>query len=356
MLVSNDIKVTKAASSRINEIDWDNLVFGKEFSDHMLVMNYKDGAWQTPEIVPFGNLPLHPATSALHYGQTLFEGLKAYRQVNGDVSVFRPNMNAVRFKESCERMCMPVIEEDLFVNTVLKFVEVEKEWVSDRKGYALYLRPFMFATDPYVGIRPSQTYTFVIFACPVGQYYSEPVRVKIEEKYTRAAEGGVGRAKVAGNYGAAMFPAKQGQEQGFHQLLWTDAKTHEYIEESGTMNVMFVQNGKVITPTEESDTILRGITKRSVLEVAQHWGLKTEERKVSVKELVDGIKEGSITEVFGAGTAATIAPIITIGYRDEMLSLAPVNEREFSNKVSDFISDIKIGKTEDIFNWNYKVG
>lgn len=354
MLVSNDIKITPTEKSRINEINWDTLVFGKEFTDHMLVMNYANGTWNAPEIVPFGNLALHPATSALHYGQALFEGLKAYRQVNGDVTVFRPDMNAVRFKESCERMCMPVIDEELFIQTILKFVETEKNWVSDREGYALYLRPFMFATDPYVGIRPSETYTFVIFACPVGQYYSEPVRVKIEEHYTRAAAGGVGRAKVAGNYGAAMYPAKLGQNEGFHQLLWTDGVSHEYIEESGTMNVMFVKNGTIITPTEESDTILRGITKRSVIEVAQHWGLKVEERKVSIKEVIEGIKDGSVTEMFGAGTAATIAPIVKLGYRDEVLELPPVETREFSNKVSQYITDIKLGKAEDIFGWNFK--
>jgi branched-chain amino acid aminotransferase len=212
----------------------------------------------------------------------------------------------------------------------------------------------MFATDEFIGIRPSETYKFVIFTCPVGAYYSEPVNVKIEEYYTRASEGGVGRAKVAGNYGASLYPAKKGQAVGFHQLLWTDGKTHEFIEESGTMNILFVIDGKLITPSEDSDTILRGITKRSVVDVAKSWGMVVEERKVTVKEVVEAIKTGSLTEAFGAGTAATIAHIAKIGYRDEVLELPAIENREFSNKVGDYLNDLKAGKVEDPFGWVLK--
>lgn len=349
-----NIRVTPTQHSKISKVDWENLPFGKVFADHMLVMEYRDGAWQEAEIMEFGNFSFHPANSAIHYGQSIFEGMKANKSEAGEVLIFRPEMNAKRFIESAERMCMPAVPEALFVECVRKLAEVDSNWIPNRPGYSLYIRPFMFATDEFVGIRPSETYKFIIFTCPVGAYYSEPVSVKIEEHYTRAAEGGVGRAKTAGNYGASMFPAKQGQMKGFHQLLWTDAKTHEYIEESGTMNIMLVINGKLITPSEDSDTILRGITKRSVIEVAQMWGMEVEERKVSIKELIEAVKDGSLTEAFGAGTAATIAHIARIGYRDEILVLPPVEGREFSNKVGKFMDDIKSGAIEDTLGWILK--
>lgn len=349
------VKVTKTTHSRIKEVDWDNLPFGKIFSDHMLVMDYKDGEWQQPEIIPFANLSLHPATSAIHYGQSIFEGMKANRAENGDIFIFRPDMNAKRFQESCERMCMPIIPIDVFTELVRKTVEVDKDWVPNKDGESLYIRPFLFATDEFVGIRPSETYKFVIFTCPVGSYYNEPVNVKIEEFYTRASTGGVGRAKTAGNYGASLYPAKQGQMKGFHQLLWTDGKEHKYVEESGTMNIVFVINGTIVTPSEDSDTILRGVTKRSVLDVAHKWGIPVEERKVSVEEVVTAIKNGTLTDAFGAGTAATIAPIAKIGYRDEVLELPPIESREISNKIKNYLDDLKAGKEEDVFGWCHKV-
>jgi branched-chain amino acid aminotransferase len=317
----------------------------------MLVMDYKDGAWQEAEIVPFGPIQMHPAMSAIHYGQSIFEGMKAYRKTNGEVAIFRPDMNAKRMAESCERMCMPVIPEEMFVELVRKFTEVDSSWIPTKDGYSLYLRPFLFATDELIGIKPSDTYKFMIFACPVGAYYNEPVNVKIEEFYTRASEGGVGRAKTAGNYGASLYPARKGQLKGYHQLLWTDGKTHEYVEESGTMNICFVINGKLITPSEDSDTILRGITKRSVVELAKHWGMEVEERKVSVAEIVEAANNGTLTEAFGAGTAATIAPIAKIGYRDTDLILPPVENREFSNKVHKYLDDLKAGLIPDEFGW-----
>jgi branched-chain amino acid aminotransferase len=219
----------------------------------------------------------------------------------------------------------------------------------------LYIRPFLFATDEFVGIRPSETYKFIIFTSPVGAYYSEPVNVKIEEFYTRASIGGVGRAKTAGNYGASLFPARQGQMKGFHQLVWTDGKEHKYIEESGTMNIIFVINGTLITPSEEADTILRGVTKRSVLEIAEKWGIPIEERKVSVEEIITAIKNGSLEDAFGAGTAATIAPIVKIGYREETFNLPPIETRKISNKIRQYLDDVKCGKTEDVFHWCVKV-
>jgi branched-chain amino acid aminotransferase len=345
------INVTRTENSKINQVNWDNIPFGKVFSDHMLVMDYVDGKWQQPEILPYGNLSLNPATSAIHYGQSVFEGMKANKTEAGEIILFRPEMNAKRFKESCERMCMATIEEDVFVELVRKLVDVDRDWVSSKEDYSLYIRPFMFAMDDFIGVKPSDTYRFVIFTCPVGMYYSEPVSVKIEEHYTRAAQGGVGTAKTAGNYAAALYPALLCQKEGFHQLVWTDAKEHKYIEESGTMNILFVIDGVLVTPAEDTDTILKGTTKRTVIEVANEWGMKVEERKVSVEEVIEGAKSGKITEVFGAGTAATIAHIVKIGFRGEVFNLSPVSERTFSNKVKAYLDGLKAGKIEDVKNW-----
>ena len=348
------VKINKTTNSRINEVDWDNLPFGKVFSDHMLVMDYKDGKWQEAEIVPFESLTLHPATSAIHYGQSIFEGMKANKDENGDVIIFRPDLNAKRFVESSERLCMPTIDEDVFVELIRKVVDLDRDWIPGKPGYSLYIRPFMFATDDFIGIKPSETYKFIIFTCPVGAYYSQPVNVKIEEHYTRAAQGGVGRAKTAGNYAASLYPAKLAQKEGFHQLVWTDAAEHKYIEESGTMNILFEIDGKLVTPAEDMDTILRGVTKRSAVEIAAHWGVEVEERRVTVNEIVEGLRNGTVTDAFGAGTAATIAQIAKIGYRDEMFELPPVESRGISNKIKNYLNDLKAGKLEDELNWLYR--
>lgn len=345
------VKINKTENSRINEVDWDNLPFGKVFSDHMLVMDFKNGEWQAPEIMPFGSLSLHPATSAIHYGQSIFEGMKANRLDNGDVIIFRPDMNEKRFAESCERMCMPVLPEGMFTELIQKVVDVDREWIPKKEGYSLYIRPFLFATDDFIGIKPSETYKFIIFTCPVGAYYSQPVNVKIEEYYTRAARGGVGRAKTAGNYAASLYPAKLAQENGFHQLVWTDAAEHKYIEESGTMNIVFELDGKLVTPAEDMDTILRGVTKRSVVEIAKSWGVPIEERKVTVEEIVQAAREGRLTDAFGAGTAATIAPIAKIGFRDELFELPPVETRTTSNKIKTYLNELKSGAVEDKMGW-----
>jgi len=349
------IKIEKTTNSKLKDVDWENLPFGKVFSDHILEMDYRDGEWQEPIIKPFQSLSLHPATSAIHYGQSIFEGMKANRAENGDILLFRPDMNAKRFVESSERLCMPTIPESVFLELVRKIVEVDKDWIPNKEGYSLYIRPFMFATDDFIGIKPSDTYKFMIFTCPVGVYYSNPVNVKIEEFYTRAAKGGVGRAKTAGNYAASLYPAKKGQEEGFHQLVWTDGVEHKYIEESGTMNIVFVIDGKLITPSEDSDTILRGVTKRSVVEIAQHWGIDVEERKVTVAEIVEAVKNGRLEDAFGAGTAATIAPIAKIGYRGEVYDLPPMEERTISQKIKNYLSDVKCGRVDDTMNWCVKV-
>lgn len=350
-----EIKINSTLPSKLEQVDWDNLPFGKVFSDHMLVMDYKDGSWQTPEIQSFENLPMHPATSVLHYGQTIFEGLKANKSDSGDILIFRPDMNAERFIESCDRMCMPQVPKEVFVECVRKLVEVDRNWIPNKEGYSLYIRPFIMATDGYIGIKPSETYKFIIFTCPVGAYYSKPVSVKIEEHYTRAAEGGVGRAKTAGNYAASLYPAKLANEQGFDQLLWTDGKTHKFFEESGTMNVMFMIDNVLITPSEENDTILRGITKKSFIDLARSQGHIVEERKVSVEEVVDAIRTNRLQDAFGIGTAATIAHIDRIGYREEVFVLPPVESRTVSNSIKNLLNEIKQGKSADPFGWCLKV-
>lgn len=354
-LSDNRISINQTQSSHLHQVDWNNLAFGKVFSDHMFTMEYENGNWSKGKIVPFGPITMHPAMSAIHYGQSIFEGLKAYRTVDNEILIFRPEMNAERFEESAIRMCMPAVPRDIFVDAVRQLVEIDKNWVSNKEGHSLYIRPFMFATDELVGIKPAETYKFMIITSPVGMYYSEPVRVKIEEFYTRAAKGGVGRAKAAGNYGASLYPSKLCQLKGYHQLVWTDAIEHKYIEESGTMNIIFQIGGKLITPSEEADTILRGITKRSVIEIAKSWGIEVEERKVSVEEIVQAAKNGTLQDAFGAGTAATIAQISIIGYRDEELQLPPLEGRTLSNKIKRYLDDIKLGVVEDTYNWCLKV-
>ncbi|MGB1102151.1 MAG: branched-chain amino acid aminotransferase [Crocinitomicaceae bacterium] len=350
-----NIKIEKVESSRIDSVDFNNLPFGKFFSDHMFEMNYADGKWGTPTIVPFQNLSLHPATSALHYGQAIFEGLKAQKNENGEVLVFRPDMNAKRFNESAVRMSMQPIPEEIFLEGLRTLLNLDRAWVSSKPGQSLYIRPFMIATDDYVGIRPSEKYKFLIITSPVGAYYSEPVKVKIETKYTRAAAGGIGRAKAAGNYAASLYPAKLAAEQGYRQLIWTDAKTHTCIEEAGTMNIIFQIGDKLITPSEEDDTILKGITKRSVVQIAKDWGVEVEERKVTIAEVIEALENGTLKDAFGAGTAATIAHISEIGYEGNDYKLPAIEDRELSNKIKNYISEYKSGKLEDKFNWLMRI-
>lgn len=352
---TSNIKITKTTNSKLSTVDFDNLPFGKHFADHMFEIDYADGKWGEPTIVPFANLSMHPATSALHYGQAIFEGLKAQRGVDGEILVFRPDMNAKRFNESAKRMSMAEVPEEIFLDGLKALLDLDKDWVPTNEGQSLYIRPFMIATDDYVGIRPSEKYKFLIICSPVGGYYTDPVPVKIETEFTRAAEGGVGRAKAAGNYAASLYPAKLAAEQGYRQLVWTDAKTHTLIEEAGTMNIVFVIDDVIITPSEEKDTILKGITKRSMVDVAKDWGYKVEEREVTIVEIIDALKNGTLQDAFGAGTAATIAPISLIGYDGVDYDLPSIESRTFSNKLKTYLTDYKKGKVEDKFNWLMRV-
>jgi len=348
------INVTPTTQSRLAEVDINDVPFGKVFSDHMLIVTCKNGEWQTPEIKPFGAIEMHPAMSVIHYGQSIFEGMKAYKNVHGEVMLFRPEDNFNRFNESARRMCMTEVPREIFMDGLLELIRLDSNWIPTKEGSSLYIRPVMFATDEYVGIKPSDDYCFMIFTCPVGAYYPEPITVKIEEEYVRAAEGGVGAAKAAGNYAASLYPNKKAMEEGYRQLLWTDAKEHKYIEESGTMNVFFVIGDKLITPGTSRDTILKGITRRSVITLANDMGLTVEERPVEVAEVVDALKSGSLKEAFGAGTAATIAHISAIGYRGNRFELPPISERKIGNALLDQLTNIRLGLVEDKYGWVVK--
>jgi branched-chain amino acid aminotransferase len=344
------MKISKTPSSRINEVDFDNIPFGRVYSDHMYRCDYRDGKWQEGHIQPFGDIKLSPGNAALHYGQSVFEGMKAYRMVNGKVGIFRPLMNFHRINRSAERMCIPQLTEAHFTEALYSLLDLDQAWVPEAAGTSLYIRPFIFATDEYIGIRPSDNYSFMIFTCPVGKYYSNPVKVQIETKYSRAVEGGTGYAKAAGNYGGSLFPAKIAQEKGINQLIWTDAKTHSYVEESGTMNVAFLIGDTLITPSV-GDTILSGITRDSVLRIAKDMGMKVEERKVSVQEVVEAAASGILTEAFGMGTAATLAPIQSITHEENEYTLSDVKSWKYAPALLDRLDGIKYGKYEDPYGW-----
>ncbi|WP_439474607.1 branched-chain amino acid aminotransferase [Algoriphagus formosus] len=354
MKTSLAIPVTKVQKSKLAETDFSNLVFGKTISDHMFVADYKNGEWTDLRIVPYGPLQLNPSNAALHYGQSIFEGLKAYKNEAGEALIFRADANWKRMNESAVRMCMPEIPEEVFMEGLSQLIDLDRDWIPTAKGSSLYIRPYMFATDDYIGVKPSDTYKFIIFTCPVGNYYSKPVSVKVETKYTRATEGGTGSAKTAGNYAASLYPALQAQKAGYDQLLWTDGKTHQFIEESGTMNVMFKISGKIITAPVHSDTILKGITRDSVLKLAKDWGEEVAERFLSVSELKSAFENGTIEEAFGTGTAATIAHIHLIHIEGKDYELPEKPSDAFSHRVLAELDGIKYGTKEDPNGWVMK--
>lgn len=349
------IEFRQTEHSRIQEVDFTNLPFGKHFSDHMFVADFVDGQWQNQQVMPFDNFTLSPALSSLHYGQSIFEGMKAYKNDEGEVLMVRPLDNLERMNESARRMCMATLPEEVFMGGLEALLRLDANWVPTAAGSSLYIRPYMFATDTFLGVAPSKTYRFCIFTCPVGVYYAKPLKVKVETEYIRAAEGGVGYAKCAGNYAGSLYPTMLAQQAGYDQILWTDARDHAYFEESGTMNVMFVIDGKLVTPNL-SDKILKGITRDSVLQIARSMNIETEERPVSVEEVISGIESGRLTEAFGAGTAVVVSPFSVIGYqgKDYMLAESPAG-KSIAIRIKNYLTDIRTGKTDDVFGWVYKV-
>lgn len=336
--------------SRLPDTDLSNVPFGRVFSDHMFAMDFSGGDWMQPRIVPFANLSLSPAAAVLHYGQSIFEGLKAYRTSDGRVALFRPQANIARMNRSAARMCMPTIPEELFMEALLELVRRDANWIPEGDDASLYIRPFMMAGDEYIGIRPSDSYRFMIFTCPVRSYYAEPVRVKIETEFSRAFPGGTGTAKCAGNYAAALYPAKLAQDKGIHQLVWTDAMEHRYIEESGTMNIFFRIGDTLMTP-ETGGTILEGVTRDSILRIAKDKGMKVEERRVSVAEVVEAGRNGTLLEAFGAGTAATVAHVASIALGEEVFTLPPVEQRTAALGIAQRLDDIRRGRVADPYGW-----
>lgn len=348
------VKVQKTSQSRISELDFDHLTFGKIFSDHMFYVDYKNNQWGDAQLIPYGPVLMSPSTSALHYGQAIFEGMKAYKNDKGEVALFRPLDNLKRINISAERMCMPAIPQEYFMEGLKQLVSMDKDWIPTADGASLYIRPFIIGTDEFIGVKPSDTYRFYIITSPGGVYYNKPVKVLVETNFIRAVEGGVGFVKASGNYGRSLFPTKLAQQRGYDQIIWTDARNHRYLEESGTMNLMFVIDDVLIT-APLGDTILAGITRDSVLTLARDWKMKVQERKISIDEVIDAHKKGTLDEAFGTGTAATIAHISQIGFEGKDYMLPDTKTRIFSNRVAQELENIRKGRSEDIHNWMYKI-
>jgi branched-chain amino acid aminotransferase len=354
MIAAADINITKAEHSKLRDINLENIPFGKYFTDHMLEVDFEDGEWKNAEIKPYQPLLLAPSLAALHYGQAIFEGIKAYKNENGEVAVFRPYENFKRFNISAERMGMPTVPEEIFMEGMRMLIDLDRNWVPNQKDHSLYIRPFMFSSDEMIGVRPSDNYKFIIILSPTGPYYAAPMRINVEEKYVRAAEGGVGYAKAAGNYGAAMYATAQARKQGYDQVLWTDATEHKYVQECGTMNVFFVVGKTVLTPDLSSGTILAGITRDSAITLLKNMGYTIEERPISIDELIAAHKKGELHEVFGTGTAATISMIKELKYKDYTMQFDVANWKA-APEVKRSMDSIKYGIEPDRYSWMFKV-
>ncbi|MBK8495047.1 MAG: branched-chain amino acid aminotransferase [Chitinophagaceae bacterium] len=354
MIAAENINITKAERSKLKDINLENIPFGKYFSDHMLEMDYEDGEWKNPEIKPYQPLLMDPSLAAIHYGQSIFEGIKAYKNEAGEAFIFRPLDNYKRFNISAERMQMPQVPEDIFMEGMRLLVELDKNWIPQQKDHALYIRPFMFSSDHMIGVRPSEKYKFMIILSPTGPYYSAPMRIYVEEKYVRAVPGGVGYAKAAGNYGAAMYATAEAKKKGYDQVLWTDAFEHKFVQECGTMNVFFIIGNKAITPGLETGTILAGVTRDSVITVLKEMGLDVEERRLNIDEIIEAHKAGQLKEVFGTGTAATISLIKELRYKDYVMEF-DVDTWKTAPAVKDQLNAIRYGQVPDTHGWMQKI-
>ena len=347
------LDIQKVATSRIHDVDFTNLVFGKTFTDHMFECDFKDGAWQTPTIKPYGPMMISPGAKVFHYGQAVFEGMKAYKDDNDDVFLFRPNQNIERINKSSKRMAIPEFPVDVFMNALHTLVGMDKDWIQKGEGNSLYLRPFAVATEVGVSASPSNEYKFMILMAPVQAYYKGAVKVLIAEKFSRSASGGVGAVKAAGNYGAQFYPTALAQEKGFQQIIWTDSNEHKYLEEAGTMNVFFRINDTLIT-APVSDRILDGVTRKSILEMAKFNGIQTQVRKLTVDELMEAEKQGSLKEIFGAGTAAVVSLISHFGYKDKVYELPQV-EHSYASSFKKQLMDLQYNKSQDPFGWRVEI-
>lgn len=354
MLATMDITVNKAEQSKLKDLNLENLPFGKFFTDHMLEADYEGGEWKNVEIKPYQPLLLSPSVAALHYGQAIFEGIKAYKNTAGEAFIFRPYDNFQRFNISAERMQMPQVPEYIFMEGMKQLVGLDHAWIPKKEDHSLYIRPFMFSSDELIGVRPSDTYKFLNILSPTGPYYNAPMRIYVEEQYVRAVPGGVGYAKAAGNYGAAMYATAQAKNKGYDQVLWTDAFEHKYVQEIGTMNVIFIIGDKAITPDLGAGTILAGVTRNSALTLLQEAGFTVEERPLSIEEIIDAYKSGVLYEVFGTGTAATISYIKELRYKDFVMNF-DVDNWKTAPTIKKWLTDIREGRREDKYGWMVKV-
>ena len=349
-----DINITRVENSKLNDLSLENIPFGKYFSDHILEAEYENGEWKNVEIKPYQPLLIEPSMAALHYGQSIFEGIKGYKSAEGEAYIFRPYDNFVRFNISAERMCMPTVPEEIFMDGMKQLVELDKNWIPFRENHSLYIRPLMFATDNVLGVRPSDTYKFMIMLSPSGPYYTTPMKIYVEEKYTRSVKGGVGFSKNAGNYASSMIAAKEAREKGYDQVLWTDATEHKWLQEVGMMNVMFIIDGVAVTPELSEGTILNGVTRNSVIIMLQEMGIEVQERRLSIDEVVDAYKKGILQEVFGTGTAATIAPIVELGYGDFRMPF-DIDSFKIATALRKHFDDIRYSRIADTHGWMVKI-
>ena len=354
MTAAMDISITKAERSKLQDLSLENLPFGKYFTDHMLEADYENGEWRNVEIKPYQPLLLNPSLAALHYGQAIFEGIKAYKDRKGNSYIFRPHDNFKRFNISAQRMQMPTVPEELFMEGMRQLIALDQNWIPSREDHSLYIRPFMFSSDELIGVRPSETYKFMIILSPTGPYYSAPMRIYVEEKYVRAVPGGVGYAKAAGNYGAAMYATAEAKKKGYDQVLWTDAYEHKYVQEIGTMNVFFIIGDKAITPDLTQGPILDGVTRQSTITLLKEMGFTIEEKPLSVDEIIEAYKAGLLYEVFGTGTAATISMIRELRYKDFVMKF-DVDNWKTAPTVKKWLTDIREGRREDKYGWMYKI-
>ncbi|WP_062052760.1 branched-chain amino acid aminotransferase [Aquimarina longa] len=346
--MQQEIKITKTSTSKLKDIDFDNIPLGKAFTDHMFICEYEDGAWQNPRIEALALIPTHPAAMALHYGQAIFEGMKATVGKDNTPLLFRPEENAKRLNHSAARMGMPAVPEELFVEAAKQIVGVEHNWIPPQEGSALYLRPFMYADEPFIGMRAATSYKFIIICSPAGPFFTKKIRLYAETEYIRAANGGTGEAKAAGNYAAAILPTEKAKAKGFDQVLWLDANEHKYVQEVGTMNIFFKVGGKFITPTTDG-SILKGITRDSVITLLKDKGFEVEERPITIDEVIQYSKDGKLEEAFGTGTAVAIAMVEAIGYNEEVITLPEANPVSEDMKVT--LDEIKAQKREDTHGW-----
>lgn len=353
-IATTTIPVQRVTKSRIQETDFNNLEFGKFIADHMVVADFKEGKWQDPQIVPFADISVSPAMLSLHYGQSVFEGMKAFWMNDGNINIFRPHKHHARLNRSMDRMCMPLIPEEMFLQSLHALIELDQKWIPTAEGSSLYIRPLVFAFEPRLGVKVADHFKFIIMNSPVAAYQAKPYRLKVENTYVRTAEGGTGFAKCAGNYGGAFYPTQLAREQGFDQILWTDHKEHKYIDEVGMMNVFFVINGKLVTP-QLTTAILDGVTRDTILTLARQMGVEVEERKITVEEVEKGFKTGDVTEAFGSGTAAVVAPIAVINIGGNDLQIPEPGKNSFQLKVKEKLNNIRLGRQPDLHGWNYIV-